>query len=403
MSARSGRLLSAMALLACMIALSGCWSRKELNDISIAAAMGIDWKDNQYLLTVQVVNPGNVSQKQGDTSAPVVVYSAKGVTLNEGVRRLTSSISRKIFFSHIRIVVLSEELAKRGIARPLDFLMRGNEIRSDFTVVIAKGNSAKDVLGVLTPIEKIPANFIFNALEVANKEWSPVAAIKLDELSKFILAEGVSPVLSGIHIYGEPSKGKLEENVKSSSPSVRLQHAGIAAFKKDKLVGWLNEKESRGYNAITDRIKRTSLHVSCPDGGVVGINIAAIRTKMRGEVKEGRMSIQLQTKIRADISSVECEIDLTDPAVLQTLNGKVEAVGKDVMRQAVAKAKRLGTDIFGFGIAIHRADPGHWKKVKDNWDERFKELDIAMDVHVSITGTGTIGESPVNKAGDGPS
>ncbi|MBB3112643.1 spore germination protein KC [Paenibacillus phyllosphaerae] len=386
-----------LVLLLMPMFLGGCWSRRELNELSIASAIGIDRQDDQYLLSVQVVNPSSIAKKQGDNTTPIIVYSAKGVSLNEAVRRLTSSISRKIFFSHIRIVVLSEEVAKRGIAKPVDFLMRGNEIRSDFTVLIAKGDSAKDVLGVTTPMEKISANFIFNALEVANKEWSPVASVKLDDLSNLLLGTGMSPVLSGVRVVGDPAEGRLDQNVKSATPPVRIQHTGIGIFKQDKLVGWLNERESRGYSVLTNRVRRSSVHLVCPEGGIIGIDTSNVKADFKGKIIDNKPQVWVDVQYQGNISSVECPIDLSDPSVLEQMNHQLEAFGQTNMEQVIRKAQSLGTDIFGFGLELHRVNPTYWKQVERQWDEEFKKLVVHLQVKAMITGTGTISESPVRK------
>lgn len=57
---RKGLLCTVMAFSICI--LSSCWSSKELTDLAIVAAMGIDkTKDGQYQITLQIINPGNVA------------------------------------------------------------------------------------------------------------------------------------------------------------------------------------------------------------------------------------------------------------------------------------------------------------------------------------------------------
>ncbi|MEC0229412.1 Ger(x)C family spore germination protein [Paenibacillus alba] len=386
-----------VCLTAVLLLTSGCWSRKELNSLSIAQGIGIDLEDNQYVLTVQIVNPGSFVKQQESMNTSIVVYSAKGATLNEAVRRLSASVARKIFFAHIRIVVFSERVAKQGIAKPLDFLMRDNEIRSDFNVVIARDSTAKEVLSVLTPLEKIPSNYLFNALEVANKEWSHVVSVKMDEVANNILGEGMDPVLSGVRILGDKTKGKETANLQLSAPSVKFEHAGIGVLKKDKLVGWLDENESRGYSLLTDRVQRTALHIPCPSGGKLGIDISHVHTQMRSKVTNNNPEIWVDSSVKGNISSVECQIDLSDLATIEKINELVSAAEKSLMELSIQKAISLGTDIFGFGIAVHRADPKFWKNNKSNWDERFEQMPIHIEVVTSMSNTGTIGKSPVTE------
>ncbi|KRF11099.1 Ger(x)C family spore germination protein [Paenibacillus sp. Soil787] len=383
-------------LLTIVLLLSGCWSRRELNDLAIAEGVGIDITDDQFELTVQVVNPGTVTKAKGEHEIPVIVYSSKGVTLNEAVKRLTSSISRKIYFAHIRILVFSEELAKKGIVNSMDYLMRGSEFRSDFDVVIARESSAKELLSVMTPLEKVPANYIFNALEAAKKEWTSGVTIKLDQLSDALVTPGKSTVISGIQIVGDHSVGTSNKNIGYTKPPVRLKYSGNAIIKKDKLVGWLNEYESRAYSVINNKAKRSSLHLACPDGGNIGIDAATIKTKIYAVVKNDKPEIFIETRVEGDVSDVECKIDLFKVETLEYLDKQYVEFAKLNMGKTIKKAQQLGADIFGFGEAVHRADPKYWNKVKNNWEEHFKQLEPHLKFDMKVRGTGTMGDSVVN-------
>lgn len=115
---------------------TGCWNRRELNELAIATGMAIDiTDDDQYLVTVQIVNPGEVASKQAKgTQASVTTFEAKAGSISEAIRKMTTNAPRKIYLSHLRILVLSEELAKHGIGKSLEFLSRDHEMRTDFYI-----------------------------------------------------------------------------------------------------------------------------------------------------------------------------------------------------------------------------------------------------------------------------
>lgn len=53
-------------LILCLLMLTGCWSRRELNELLIVLGIGVDWKDGEYLVSFQVVNPSEISaQRRG--------------------------------------------------------------------------------------------------------------------------------------------------------------------------------------------------------------------------------------------------------------------------------------------------------------------------------------------------
>ncbi|MCM3746180.1 hypothetical protein M3223_02295 [Paenibacillus pasadenensis] len=51
-------------VLLCLAILSGCWSRRELNDLLIVLGIAVDWQDGKYLVSYQVVNPNEISTKR---------------------------------------------------------------------------------------------------------------------------------------------------------------------------------------------------------------------------------------------------------------------------------------------------------------------------------------------------
>jgi len=375
--------------------LTGCWSLHELKDLGIVMGMGMDKIDNEYVISVQIVNSGNVSSKKGETAAgaPVTLYSAKGKTVAEAARRLTGVTPRKAYFSHVRILLLSEELAKGGIAEILDFLSRNHEFRTDFYIAVAKGAPAHRILSLLSHLEKIPADKIFKTMEVAEKEWSPVVGVQLDELLNSLLSQGRNPVLTGIQITGNEDKGGTKEDIEGVVPLAMLRIGGAAVFKGDKLVGWLNETESRGYAGLTDKVRRTVIESACPEGGKLAVNVIRSNTKIKGRVHNGEPRVEVRIRSEADVSDVECKIDLAKNETITYLQKEVEDAIKENNEASIKKAKKLQSDIFGFGEAIHRADPTYWKKVKNRWNNQFPELQVDIKVDVQIRRLGTIGNS----------
>ncbi|GED71124.1 spore germination protein KC [Brevibacillus reuszeri] len=387
-----------LIFLVCLLFTTGCWSRRELNDLAIVAAIGIDRVENKVQVSVQVVDPGEVAaQRASSGRAPVTMYHAKGDTVFEAIRKMTTVTPRKLYFAHLRIFVLSEEVAREGIGKILDLFSRDHEIRTDFFMVVSKGAKAKDVLNVLTPLEKIPATKMFTSLEVSEKSWAPTVAVQLDELITDLVSEGKHAVLTGIRIQGDPQASKGRQNIEQIDAPSFLQYDGIAVFRKDKLVGWLNEDESKGYSDLTDKLKSTVIEIACPSGGRMGVEVIRSKSKVKGQVKNGKPEVEVTVHTEANIADVECEIDLTKTKTIYEIEKKVEQVMKENAKLAVSKAKKLQSDVLGFGDAIHRRDPVYWKKVKKNWNKEFSQVRFKMNVDVKIRRLGTISESFVNK------
>lgn len=377
--------------------LTGCWSRKELNDLGIVSGMAIDKAQNgRYELTVQMVAPGEVaSQKGGGTQVPVTTYSISATSLMEAARKMTTEAPRRLYFPHLRILIIGKELADEGISKVLDFVSRDHEFRTDFYIVVAKEGKASKYLDIMTPIEKIPAQQMFTKLETSEKVWAPTSAVKLNDLVSALVSPGRNPILTGIEIVGDVEKGSSKENTNRINPEARIVYRDIALFNKDKLVGWFNPDESKGYNYIVDKVKQTAGDIPCPGKkGKVVVEIIRSKTKLKGKVENGVPSIEVKVDEEGNVAEVECkDIDLTKTETISQLEKESNEKVEKVVNDAISKAKGLGTDVFGFGEAIHRADPKYWKTVEKDWNKAFKDVKVQVKADVKLRRTGTINNS----------
>ena len=385
------RIVHLIGIIFISLLLSGCWDKREINDLAIATAISIDKKDDEYHVSAQVVLPSELSMKGGMGSSPVTLYEASGKSVNEAIRKLTQVSPRIIYLGHLRVVVISEELAKEGIATTVDFLSRGWELRSDFYMIVSKGRDAKEILNVQTSLEQIPSNELYNILHTSEANYSSTVAVNFFELKTNLERDGKEGVLTGVEILGDPKKGSSKQNVEMIIPDAKIKFKELAVFKKDKLVGWLDEQESRGFNEATNQVKSTIGLVSCPDGGEVSIHTKKYNSKIKSKTTSNNPEIEIKVNIVANLGEVSCDIDLTKEKTIEMLQKEYEKVVKNDIQETIKVVQqKYQSDIFGFGAAIYKSNPQQWKKVKDNWDEIFAELPVSVEVKVQISHFGSV-------------
>ncbi|WP_324254081.1 Ger(x)C family spore germination protein [Paenibacillus sp. 1001270B_150601_E10] len=374
-----------------LLVLTGCWNRREMNDLLIAAGMGVDKVDGGYLVSVQVVDPSEITEKKGGGYPPVTVYSETGETVFEAVRKMTKVAARKIYFSHLRLFVIGEETAKTdGIANAAEFLFRDHELRVDYYIAIARNSTAKEILSGLSTIEKIPAEKLFTSLEMSSRSYAATETYTIDDLVSDLVTEGKSPAITGIMFIGDKELAGKKENLETTDPYTKLKYEGIAVFHGDKMVGWLNDDESKGYNYLTGRSRATVIAVPCPeeDGE---LSIELIRTKSHVQVNHKDQSLQLNIKVEAEgnVGEVQCRrVDLTNLRTINQLQTLTAEAIEDKVEKTLQKVIQLNTDFVGFGMYINRASPNTWEKYKDNWGERLGSIPVTVKASVKLRNTG---------------
>jgi len=378
-------------LLILSLFLTGCWDKRELNELAITMALGVDKVEDEYLVSAQVVLPSEVSMKAGTGRSPVTLFQEKGKTVNEAIQKLTSISPRHIYPGHLQIVVIGESLAKEGIGSLLDYLSRNWEVRSDFYLMVAKDNTAENILNIQTTLENIPANNIYWILHTSEKHLATTSAVTLAELIVDLEREGKEGVLTGIQVIGDQESGSSKQNVESITPAAHIKFQELAVLKGDKLVGWLTDDESRGYNGVTNQIKTTLGTMSCPEGGKVNIEVNKFKSKLKSKLVNGNPEIDVNIQITGNLGEVDCSIDLSKEETLKMLEKLYEEqVEKSISKSIMVVQDKFGSDIFGFGATIHQQNPKEWKKIKDQWDEEFTEIPVNIKVKMTIRHFGAV-------------
>ncbi|OXS59996.1 hypothetical protein B1A99_10755 [Cohnella sp. CIP 111063] len=180
-----------MVGLALVLLLTGCWNRRELNALSVVLAMGIDKVGEQYVVTLQIVDPTQMSQNRVAERSPVVTFTQRSATIFEALRRVTTKASRRMYVAHLRLLVFNEKAAREGINDIVDFVARDHEFRPDFYIAIAKGSTAQDLLELTTPTEVLPAMELYKSLKVSQRAWAPTAAVNIIDFLQKITKTGV--------------------------------------------------------------------------------------------------------------------------------------------------------------------------------------------------------------------
>ncbi len=383
-------------ILTLSLLLSGCWSSHEVNTLGLTVALGIDRTDEGYLVSEQVINPRVIASQTGSSVSPVTVHFAQGKDIQETITRLTTMIPRKIYSSHLRMVILSEDIAKEGITDIVDYLLRYHEYRTDFYFAIAKGVTAKDILMTLTPTEMIPGIDMFNKLKTSFEEWAPTEGVRIVQLANKIMADGVNPVINAIEIINDDEKTISTDVLKKTGNYEMLRFTDIGVLNKDKLVGWLNEDESKGYSYIVGTVKRTSGY-SIENGIKLSADVLKAQAKINAAVENAQPKIDVEVKVKQNIIGIDGDLDISRIENMKTINKMSEDKIKALCEMAVQKAQKdLKTDIFGFGERIHAKDPAYWKTVKDNWNEIFIEIPVTVNVTVETVSTGDL-KKPISK------
>lgn len=383
--------VSFILLLSVLLLLGGCWNKRELNELAIVTAVGVDKSDEQFEISVQIVNPSQVaSNKASGIQVPVFTYHAKGKSLFDAIRKLTAITPRKPYYAHAQIIIIGEEMAEEGMNSILDLFQRDPEGRSDFNFIVSHDSTAQEILSVLTPLEDVPASKMFKSLKVSEAVWGTTESVILDDLIQSLGSIDHSAVLPSIHIYGDADAGDFSSNIEKIDSPAQLKYGGLAIFKNYKLIGYLTEQESRDYNFLNNNIKSTFEIIACPEEGKISTEIINSSTKMTGHFQNDVPSISIKLDIEQNVAEVSCSLDLTKSKNIDALNKETSRQIKERLERTLQTIKQTyQADLLKFSNVLHREDYQAWNRIKKNWQTLYPNLEVQIEVDVHTKGVGT--------------
>ncbi|UAL54379.1 Ger(x)C family spore germination protein [Metabacillus dongyingensis] len=378
-------------MLLCMMLLTGCSNYRELNELGLIIAMGIDHSqenNNGYRVTYQVVNPSQFSSTGDANGIPVINYSVEAKSIYEAYRLATTIIPRENNISHLSLIVIGEEVARDGLNLLFDAFERGENARTYMPVFIARGSSAEDILGVIEPIESNPTKSIISTSENNQKMYGVAKVMPVYEVISALSSEGTNLLLTGIKLNKELKSRNQTENLQDIEPSI-IEINGLAIFNKDKLMNWYDREMARTAHLILSEVDSTSFPISCDGNKHITFTAKGIKSTIKTVIKPSP-ALQVNVTINGEIGETNCNIDISKTKVLKKLESDLEKEVINQIKQTIQFAQEAESDVFGFGNKLSKENPEYWKKHKKEWDKIFANAGVDVHVNTSIYNSGML-------------
>lgn len=246
-----------------LLGLPACWDLREVEERGYILALAVDKTPQGDIRVIgQIPNPrviggglrGMVTPGASIESKPFGNFEGKGATFCEAVRRMSLEVSREPFLAHCRSIIFSENMAREGLTDAVDFLKRCVDMRPGLVNIY------------VTPED--PARL----LSIPNTQ-APLPAMRIDEISgwqhltyrfpqvplylflEMLTSEGQDPFAALVMAEPEKSSPPIEGAEREQGPEVKLKLKGTALFQKFRMVGCLDERETRGLLWVLNKVK----------------------------------------------------------------------------------------------------------------------------------------------------
>lgn len=380
-------LLLVLVLAACSAA--GCtnYNYNESEDLQFASGMAIDrTPEGEMLVTVELETAKGGLEMQVNAA----YLQGRGDNLIDAQRNMLTHTDKVVFWNHMDLILVSQEIAQVYMAEVTDMAMRMPSVRLGLTLAVSKMPTASEVLLLEKDPKGSPLNsdIIIKSIDV-QKRLGKAPNVKLFQFLDTSVDEGESAILPAVSICANGNEKVLEIE-------------GAAVFNKAWLAGFLDDKETRTLQIVTNDLKDTVM--ALPPDPMGSYSNAAI------EILPNRVSV----KPTLVDGKPEVNIQIDSDIILDTLNGasndpkQFKTVIEAIIRNAattmesqvyalIEKSKEMNSaDVIGIGSKIQDQKPKEWKQINFKWRDLYKDMKVTVTAKLKMRNTG-LAQEPLKK------
>lgn len=374
---------------------TGCWSSKEIEDLSMYVGLALDEgeptsverelekrggdypKRNLITATIQIVPMRTAGDNQQSDKGKAIEFlntSETGDSLLEIMRQYSLRRERAVIGHHLKVLIVSTELArKQSIDKLTDFVLRDNDIRPSCILLLSRG-PARNTLETAHPGET-PAFRLRDMLRGRFRTGKIMKEVTLTELDEML---------------GSKQSFLLQE-VAAGDNETKFSGAGIIKGETGRWIGSLDQTDVESIAWIKGDVEGGAIKSYDWRNEPITYEIEEVKTKITPRIREDRLSFHVN--IESEGRLIENWDVREDPSKTEFLE-KVERIFEKRLNQMLETVMhkmqtKYKADVAGFGNRLSIVQPKYWKKVKDHWDDVFSQTPVTFDIKFTITDYGS--------------
>lgn len=393
-----------------LITSTGCGDSSETDDNIYAITVGIDKGSyNKVIVTIQYPTykggaPGGGNSQGGGGDANVHSIEAPGVL--EGINLLNMAISRRVSLKHIKLLVISEKIAREGVAQYVAPFSRYREPRRAMAVIITKDNAVNFIKENKSNI----GTSITKSIELMETQSNTTGFFPDTKFYEFYdsvfgnYGQGIA-TYAGVNNFNN----LLLKGIDKDSPVIinpdyspgnlprigvaKREFVGTAVFNGEKMVGSLNPWETRYMLLITGKFDRGIFAVYdklADENKIVSFEMKLARKpKIKCKFENNKPVININLYLEGELTGIQSRVNYADIHLIQNLNRQIEDyLEKDIRKTLNKTQKKYKSDVFNFGEQFAGYFPTIQEWEKYNWLKHYEEAKINLSVKVDLRRTG---------------
>ncbi|GCF76259.1 spore germination protein [Bacillus cereus] len=358
--------------------LTGCWDQRELHHVLYINSLGIDFKDNNYIIRPQFINFSNIAKQEGSTTrnySQAYIGKGKGPILDEAAFDFYKGAQQEISWEHLKTIVVTERFLKHGDLNQFnDFFSRFFQFRDTMWI-----------FGTKEPLENILANnnilnisqlyTIINLPKEITKQYTIIDPLPLYKFQRNYYEPGMTtriPFLATTKTYWK----------KGHTSFPMLKFSGYGFINDKSYINHLNSHDIAGVRWTDENTKRAPLLLKFNKKIIGHIVLKNPKIDTKHFIKNGKLRMLMNIHFDADIFQLINYMPVND--IKKIAEDQVEKEIKKTYRKGIER----GIDTYQLSHSLYRQNSKLWKQYKKEGGISLqnKELDLNVSINIATNG-----------------
>ncbi|GIP04022.1 putative spore germination protein YfkR [Paenibacillus lautus] len=363
-------------ILVCLtsLLLSGCWDNNEVQDINYITALGVDYKDEKYIIYVQMLDFATIAKQESNKQtekAPIWVGRGTGTTLTEALIDLYTSSQQRVSWGHVTALVLTEAVLKpKQLSQVFDLTNRSQEIRYTKWIYGTK-DKMEDLFTVSPFFQLSPLHSLLHEPRESYVQFSFIRPIQFVNFIRLYREKAATVVLPSLHI----STQNWSENLKQHPI---LEVNGGFLIKNKELMGWLPRSDLLGTRWLASNSTHAAVVVQSDSEAVGSIRLEKPQSTIEVIRKPNDASYRIKLNVIGTVQNIYKQVGIKEMKRL------TEDTLRKELQNTFHKAAMIHADPYELCLQLYRTDPKLWKKLVEQKKEINDETSLELDVDVNI-------------------
>lgn len=359
-----------------IIFLAGCWDSNEPERMVYVHGVGIDYKDNKYVVYVQLINPSLSAKTEsagGEKEAKIVVIKGVGKTINQALFNVYLSTQRRVFWGHVSFYIFTKDaLNTEALRATVDQFDRYRETRYN-TYIFGTDDPLSDLLKVVPPFGMSTS---LSRLSDPKSTYEQSSIIKPIDLRELLISLNEPPKIAAIP-YVKLSKPNTVETEEKNIRTIRV--AGLFYITESHLKDIFSLKDLKGIEWMNGKLARDEINLK-NELADISIIVDKIKVKkipiIEGEKVRFRISIEAQTKLS----------EIIHKETIKKVEKETEKLMKAQIKDSFQKGLINDVDVYRLSETLYRKKVHVWKKIQKNGEiplteDSLKEISISVKIN----------------------